>query len=237
MSTGVAIVIPVFDDAEALARLLSAIATWQLAPAELVVVAAGEDPVITKLCSSFGCRLIPGRANRGEQLDRGARHTVAPVIWFLHADAEPPADGLAAIMAAIEAGADGGCFRFEFQGPRTRTKRLLERFVGLRIRCGGIAYGDQGLFARRDVYVAAGGFRHQPLFEEVSLVRGLRKRRRFRVLEQPLRVATRRWERDGWWRRTWRNRRLALCYACGVPAERLAGSYHRHVSARPSPEP
>jgi rSAM/selenodomain-associated transferase 2 len=237
MGTGVAIVIPVFDDAEALAQLLPAIARWPLAPDEVVVVAAAEDSALTALCSRFACRLIRARANRGEQLDRGARQTTAPVLWFLHADAEPPGDGLAAIMAAIEGGADGGCFRFEFQGPRTRTKRVLERLVGLRIRCGGIAYGDQGLFARRDAYLAAGGFRHQPLFEEVSLVRGLRKRRRFRVLERPLRVATRRWVRDGWWRRSWRNRWLALCYACGVPAERLAAAYHRQVSAPPRPEP
>lgn len=236
MSTGIAVVIPIFDDAEAIARLLRAIASWPLAPDEIVVVAAAEDAALTALCNSFGCRLIRARANRGEQLDRGARHTTAPVVWFLHADAEPPDDGLAAIKAAIEAGVDGGCFRFEFQGPRTQTKRALERLVALRIRCGGIPYGDQGLFARRDAYLVAGGFRPQPLFEEVSLVRGLRKRGRFRVLKQPLRVATRRWDRDGWWRRTWRNRWLALCYACGVPAERLAESYHRHVSA-PSPEP
>jgi hypothetical protein len=101
--------------------------------------------------------------------------------------------------------------------------------VRLRVRLGGIPYGDQGLFMRRAAYAACGGFPHQPLFEEVELVRQLRRHGRFEVLEEPLRVSTRRWDRDGWWRRSLLNRWLALCYMAGVPAERLARGYHEGV--------
>lgn len=222
---GVAIVIPVHADTAELAALLARIAAWTVPPAEIVVAASEDSKALRELCAAAGARLLFSRASRGEQLDRGARATTAPLIWFLHADAEPPPSGPAHIEAAVAAGAAGGCFRFEFQGPRTATKRLLERLVALRVRLGGIAYGDQGLFARRDAYLAAGGFPHQPLFEEVSLVRGLRAQGRFAVLAEPVRVATRRWERDGWWHRSWHNRWLATCYACGVGATRLARSY------------
>jgi len=224
-STDIALVIPVHGDREALARLLGAMRAWPAAPAEIAVVAASEDDALRMLCAGARCRLLFASANRGAQLDHGARHTAAPVIWFLHADAEPPKNGLAAIAAAMAGGAAGGCFRFEFQGPPTATKRLIERLVALRVRCGGIPYGDQALFARREAYLAAGGFAHVPLFEEVALVRGLRRQGPFRVLAEPVHVATRRWERDGWWRRSWHNRWLALCYACGVAPERLARSY------------
>jgi rSAM/selenodomain-associated transferase 2 len=230
----IAIVIPVRDDREALVALLRRIAAWPTHPSELVVVAADDGVALREVCAATGCRVLVARANRGEQLDLGARATTASILWFLHADAEPPANGLAAIAEAIVDRIAGGCFRFEFQGPRTVTKRVLEWLVAVRVRCGGIAYGDQGLFAQRAAYIAAGGFPHQPLFEEVSLVRGLRRQGRFRVLDAPVRVATRRWERDGWWRRSWHNRWLALCYACGVASERLAQSYHRRVPAAKS---
>jgi rSAM/selenodomain-associated transferase 2 len=224
---GVAIVIPVRADTAELATLLGKIATWRTRPAEILVSASEDSAPLRKLCAAASAHVIVSRANRGEQLDRGARVATAPILWFLHADADPPADGLALIEGTVAAGAVGGCFRFEFQGPRTPTKRLLEWLVALRIRLGGIAYGDQGLFARRDAYLVAGGFPHQPLFEEVRLERVLRAQGRFRVLAAPMRVATRRWERDGWWRRSWHNRWLALRFACGTGAGRLARSYDR----------
>jgi rSAM/selenodomain-associated transferase 2 len=226
----VGIVIPVHADLDALGALLGRITAWRDRPAEIVVVAAESSTELLELCARSGCRLIQCRANRGEQLDRGARATAAPILWFLHADAAPPEAALTAIRSAVEAGAAGGCLRFAFQGPPTWGKRAIERLVALRLRFGGIPYGDQCLFAQRAAYLAAGGFAHEPLFEEVGLVRGIRQIGPFRVLTAPSGVATRRWDRDGWWRRTWHNRWLALCHACGVSAQRLAKSYHSRRS-------
>jgi rSAM/selenodomain-associated transferase 2 len=236
-NSAVGIVIPVHTDLEALRALLGRIGAWRDRPAEIVVVATESPTELAELCTRHGCRLLHCRANRGEQLDRGARASAAPILWFLHVDAAPPEQALAEIRAAVAAGAAGGCLRFAFQGPRAWYKNAIERLVALRIRCGGIPYGDQGLFAQRPAYLAAGGFRHEPLFEEVGLVRGIRQIGPFQVLTAPSGVATRRWDRDGWWRRTWHNRWLALCHACGVSAQRLAKSYDRRAQARTRAEP
>jgi rSAM/selenodomain-associated transferase 2 len=225
--SSIAIVVPVLDDNTALAALLGAIEAWPEQPAEIIVAAARPDSDVAALCRDVGARLVDADANRGQQLDLGARMASAYTLWFLHADAQPPATALRTIRAAIDAGAEGGCFRFAFQGRPTATKRVLAALVNLRVQLGGIAYGDQGLFARRDVYVAVGGFPHQPLFEEVAFVRALRARGHFRMLQHTLPVAPRRWERDGWWRRTWHNRWLATCYGCGVRVEHLAHAYRR----------
>ncbi len=226
MKHDVAVVVPVLGDVEALAQLLGGIEGWLGRPEEIIVVAGRSDPELTDLCREHGCRLVETHANRGAQLDCGARQARSSVLWFLHADVEPPHDGLEAIGSALALGAEGGCFRFAFQGQRTWYKRLLERFVSLRVALGGIPYGDQGIFLRREVYLHCGGFPHQPLFEEVRLVRRSRRRGKFRSLAPAVRVATRRWERDGWWSRTWRNRWLAMCNMLGVSPEKLAGAYH-----------
>jgi rSAM/selenodomain-associated transferase 2 len=226
-------IVPVLNDTAALARLLDAIGAWRGRPVEIVVVAGAPDPELAQLCRAGGIRCVEGPRNRGEQLDIGARETSAPVLWFVHADAELPPDALAHVTAAIDSGAESGCFAFAFQGPRTGTKALLERLVGLRIRLGGVAYGDQALFATREAYRACSGFSHQPLFEEVRLVRRLRRRGTFRALPQRVRVSARRWERDGWWRRTFHNRWLAICYMLGISAERLAGAYGQSKKAEP----
>ena len=220
---GIAVVIPVLGDAGELDALIERLTMQQ--PEEIIVVSGSANTEVVAICDRRACEYVEASANRGVQLDAGARRATAAVLWFVHADAEPPNDALAVITATIRDGAESGCFRFAFQGPATWFKRLLAQLVALRIRCGGMVYGDQGIFARREVYFAAGGFTEWPLFEEVRLVRGLRARGTFRVVPRALAVATRRWERDGWLKRTLHNRWLALRFALGGRPEALAASY------------
>ena len=223
----IAIVIPVLEDTAALRVLLERTRSWALQPAELIVVSADSSRQVQELCLEHDCRHVASVSCRGTQLDRGAGNATADILWFLHADAEPHSDSLGEISQAVERGADGGYFRFLFLGKRTWWKALLERLINLRTRVGGIPYGDQGIFVRRKTYFEAGGFTHQPLFEEVVLVRNLRRRGHFLALALPIGVAARRWERDGWWYRSLTNRALAIRYLLGVPAERLAEHYQQ----------
>jgi rSAM/selenodomain-associated transferase 2 len=224
-ATGIAVVIPVLGDDAELARLLPLLRRQR--PAEIVVVSGRADARAAALSREHACTYLETAANRGVQLDAGARAAAAPALWFLHADSAPPGDALQAIDAALRSGAESGYFRFAFQGQATWRKRLLAFLVALRVRCGGMVYGDQGVFVRRDVYLDCGGFAPQPLFEEARLIRRLRARGTFRALPQALGVATRRWERDGWWRRTLHNRWLAIRFMLGGRPEALAASYRR----------
>lgn len=237
MSPSIDVVVPVLADTPALRGLLDRIAGWRMRPDHVIVVAAEADATLRALCAETDalevpCRLVEGPATRGIQLDLGAHASDADIVWFLHADAAPPEGALEAIAGAVAAGSESGCFRFAFSGEPTWRKRLIARLVDLRVALGGMVYGDQGLFARRDAYLAAGGFATTPLFEEVPLVHALRRRGTFRALRLALPVATRRWERDGWWHRSLGNRWLAICYMLGVPPERLARRYEESGRAR-----
>jgi len=223
---GIAIIIPVLDDAVALRKLLDEIGRWADQPAEILIVAGDDDPTVDALSGARNCRRIRSRASRGVQLDDGARATEARTLWFLHADAEPSPTALTTIERARAGGAEAGYFRFRFSGPRSWRKSLSEALVALRLRCGGVPDGDQGLWVDRAAYEACGGFAREPLFEEVRLVRQLRARGHFVCLDEPIGISPRRWERDGWWLRSGRNRLLALGFALGVPAARLARRYY-----------
>jgi rSAM/selenodomain-associated transferase 2 len=231
----IAIVIPVLGDALYLAELLPQLRRQY--PAEVAVVTGRADAAVAALCRAHDCRYVEAAANRGIQLDAGARVTTSPVLWFVHADAAPPPDALQAIAAALRSGADSGCFRFAFQGPERWYKRLLAWLVALRVRCGGMVYGDQGIFVVRARYLECGGFAPLPLFEEVRLVKRLRSRGTFRMLPQALGVSTRRWERDGWLRRTAQNRWLALRFMLGAPAASLAARYRSLLPSEPEHRP
>lgn len=227
--SSIAIIVPVLDDAVALQRLLHIVRHWSAQPEEIIVVDGDDDVAIETLCREYGCQRLRTEPCRGAQLDAGARAASAELLWFVHADATPYDISLAAIRTARAAGAEAGYFRFEFDGARNWRKRIIETFVRLRTLCGGIPYGDQGLWIARDAYRDCKGFPHEPLFEEVRLVHCLKARQPLAALEEPLGVSARRWEREGWWARSAKNRLLALGHALGIPPARLAARYYRDM--------
>lgn len=225
MASSIDIVVPTLRDAQALRTLLPRL--QQMRPHRVLVVAGEHDEDEARCCAEQGAEYIVATPCRGEQLDTGAHASAASVLWFLHADAAPELDSLVAIGHALDAGADGGYFKFRFADTRrTLAVRALEAGINLRCRWG-IPYGDQGIFAERSAYFGAGGFPHQPLFEEVALVRALRNRGSFVGLPTPLGVSARRWRRDGWLRRTAQNRWLALRYSLGASPATLAAAYRK----------
>jgi hypothetical protein len=88
-----------------------------------------------------------------------------------------------------------------------------------------LPYGDQGLFTTRAVFDALGGYREMPLMEDVDFVRRLTKQGPVIELPLKLRTSARRWERDGWFRRSLRNAALVTLYFLGVSPRRLARWY------------
>jgi hypothetical protein len=187
-------------------------------------VDGGGSEECRRLCEIRGAHYIEAAPCRGIQLDAGARRCTNDVLWFLHADNQPAPDSTNHIHHHLGLAYDGGFFSFRFLGRRTLTKSLLEFGINLRTRFG-IPYGDQGIFMRRGVYEQSGGFAPIPLFEEVDLIKNMRKNFRFGATGIDIGISPRRWERDGWLKRSLHNRYLALAYLLGIPAEKLARQY------------
>jgi GT2 family glycosyltransferase len=128
--------------------------------------------------------------------------------------------------ATARGGLVGGWFRFALDTPRWQA-RIIERLVAFRVRAWKLPYGDQGLFVRRDVFTRLGGYREWPLMEDVEFVRRLRRAGPVAELPVVLTTSARRWERDGWFRRSARNLVLVSLYFAGVSPARLARWYGR----------
>lgn len=228
--SSISIVIPVYGDSAPLTEILEQLESPPDSADEVIIVDGAADEDCRRLCADHGCLYLTTAAGRGKQLDAGARRARGDVIWFLHADCRPPPTASWFIRHAIHDGAIGGYFRFRFTGRTTWYKRLLAGLINLRCRIG-IPYGDQGLFILRSHYMKSGGFPDLPLFEEVPLVKAARRSGRFVQLAATIGVSPRRWERDGWCRRTIENRLLALGYAAGISPATLARRYYARHSA------
>ncbi len=232
ISQSISVIVPCYHDESRLRRLLGQMGSLPCRPKEILVIDAADSPECRALCQEYGTIHLPSTPCRGRQLRAGADRARGTILWFLHADVRLSGDPLTAMTRVLAKGAVGGYFRFRFDGPRSWQTTLLEKAIALRSHFG-IPYGDQGLFMTRETYFLSGGHAPWPLFEEVPLVQRLRRIGRFSALREVLLVDPRRWIQEGWWRRTWRNRSLALFFALGVSPERLAVHY-QHRSLRHS---
>ena len=234
----ISLIIPCYRDEACLADLLASLRQLPSATTDalqIIVVDGANNPACRELCQQFDALWLAAAPCRGEQLRLGAANASHCLLWFLHADAQLEGDPLPAVRAALNSGATGGYFAFRFAGPGCWQGRLIEHLTNWRTR-SGIPYGDQGLFVRAAAYQQAGQHSPWPLFEEVALIRGLRRQGALVQLKHGLRVDPRRWQRDGWWWRSLRNRLFALAHRLGVPASTLARRYGPATIPEKAPE-
>jgi rSAM/selenodomain-associated transferase 2 len=226
----ITLVIPVLNDAAALATLMP---TLPVDPAlEIIVVDGGEagDPVLSALHERYsGVRWMRSVRGRAAQMNHGARHARGRWLVFLHADTRLGTSWMDALRRVDKQPRTvGGSFCFALDSP-ARWARWIEWGVRIRVRLFGLAYGDQALFVRRTVFEELGGYRELPLMEDVDFIRRLRRYGHLEHTEVPAITSARRWERDGWFRRTVDNTLLVVLFFFGCPPERLARHYHREV--------
>jgi rSAM/selenodomain-associated transferase 2 len=226
MARSLSIVIPALDEAANLARVLPTLVAREPAAEVLVVDGGSADDSRAAVARVPSVRWLSGPRGRARQMNAGARAARGDVLLFLHADTVLPDGAGAAILAALtDPGAAGG--RFDV---RLDSRRPLLALVGWlmnrRSRLTGICTGDQGIFVRRTVFEALGGYPDIPLMEDVELSRRLK--RRGRLVALPLRVVTsaRKWEREGVVRTIVLMWGLRLLYALGVSPARLHRCYY-----------
>ena len=204
MRVSVTVIVPVFHDTEALTRTLDATDFGQ---AQVIVAATLEDRAALAAVRAARPDLdwVEAERGRARQMNAGAAAAEGRWLIFLHADTRLPAQWREAIARAdTDPDVDAGCFRFALDSA-SAAARAIEFGVRLRVRAFNLPYGDQAIFVRRDRFEAIGGYTDVPIMEDVDLVRRLGLGRPSGWLfRSPLPAVTsaRRWEQEGWIRRT-----------------------------------
>ena len=221
------VIIPVLDDTSALTTALDTVR--RSAAVEVLVVNGGQhDGAFAALerCHPdvLWVRSPPGR---GRQMNVGASRARGAWLVFLHADTQLPAGWLDELESAWrDPVIVGGSFRLRLDSG-SRWARAIEHGVAARVRWFNLPYGDQAIFVRHDVFESLGGYRELDLMEDVEFVRRLRKAGRLYHSALSVVTSARRWERDGWIRRSAENFALLVLYSLGVSPRYLAWQYQR----------
>lgn len=237
------IIVPCYRDERHLNSLLVQLTSGAIVPYEILVIDAASDEECKKLCDEwqpeFSIRRHASKPCRGKQLLEGAQSASGDVLWFLHADTIIDLKAMQQVILCIQQGVVAGYFQFHFDRQHVENDKrciatCIEKLTQWRNRWGGI-YGDQGIFVTRAAYFTCGGHSAAPLFEEVPLIKALRKNHTLAEIPTGLSVDPRRWQKDGWIIRSLRNRLFALLHMMGVPESTLA-KYYSHFRLKRQPD-
>lgn len=221
--TKVSVVIPTLNEARSIGATLDAVSQVS-GRVEVIVVDGGSDDETREIACSLGAKVITSERGRGAQMHRGTRAAQADVLWFLHADTIVPADSVDLIIEALDdIQAVAGNFVVRFDGPGSATRFMTWLYPQLRRL--GLFYGDSAIFVRREAYERVGGFKPFPIFEDLDLMKRLRKQGRVVHLPAVVVTSSRRFEGRSFPLTFTRWAVLQLLYWLGTEPRALARLY------------
>jgi glycosyltransferase involved in cell wall biosynthesis len=228
--------------------VISEIAVSQTTISQIIVSDGGStDGTADWVRAQPDLILVNSARGKGPQLNAGAARATGDVLLFLHADCAISQAALNALRSAMNHSAHsgsqvstakpsastfaasnlsgpktvGGAFYLRFAESRPRSLRLVAWGINLRARLRGTATGDQGIFVRKAVFDSIGGAPDWPLFEDVELVRRIKRAGKFVVFKTPVTVSGRRYIEHGVFHTALLIYSLRFAYWLGVPPQRL----------------
>ena len=230
---GIAVIIPVLNEEEALPSLLEGL--WSLDFEEIFLVDGGSQDrtvAIAQKCietsTHMNCQILSAPRGRAAQMNVGAAQAKTDILIFLHADTQlPDAANQKIESAMVNPNVVGG--RFDVRFPQDRGYAwVVSRMMNIRSRWSGVCTGDQAIFVRRRVFESMGGFADMPLMEDLEFSRRLKRQGTVMALKDTVTTSFRRWEQHGPLRTIFRMWTLRLLYWIGWNPQRLH-QYYSHV--------
>lgn len=199
----ISVIIPTLNEERSIERTLRNIVERQQEANVEVIVADGGSVDQTQSIAARYAQVITCPQGRANQLNAAATHANGDILFFVHADMELPPYTISKICEKVfNEGYDGGGFSNVFSN-HNRLIKSLGRTLNLRFWDNDHSrnttfFGDNGIFVKRTVFEAMGGFREIPIMEDYDFSRRLAQNyRSVRILNPKLIVSPRRHEVTG----------------------------------------
>lgn len=226
----ISVIIPCFNEEQNIADTLSFINQQSLGVAvETIVVDGGSTDQTLAIAARSSARILKSpRKGRAAQLNFGAQHARATLLFFLHADSKPPIGFLQYLINTADRGWDAACFRLKFDDSHwfLRANAWFTRF-----NVNSFRFGDQGLLVRKPYFEAIGGYREELIvLEDQDIVRRLRRSgARFKVLSKPMMTSARKYRQNGIFKLQWTFFLIWLNFRLGRSQKELVALYKRRI--------
>jgi len=104
--------------------------------------------------------------------------------------------------------------------------RLLAKFINLRSKVTLVPYGDQVIFVKSVFFKKIGGFKDIEIMEDIEFMRRIKKLNiPIVIVPEKVYTSSRRWEKEGILRCTFRNWTIRLLYYLGIHPKKIVKFY------------
>ncbi len=229
MKEQISIIIPVLNEAATITRLIKHLKQQAFGLIyEIIVVDGGSDDDTCAFAKAEGAKVLSSPAGRAKQMNYGAKHASAPILYFLHADSFPPRHYDRYIVEEVKKGNPAGCFRMCFDHSHwwLRLAGWLTQFSWR--ACRG---GDQSQFISASLFEQVGGFDESYIiYEDNDLINKLYARNTFVVINKKLTTSARRYDDNGIWRLQYHFWTIYVKKWFGASPDSLYQYYKRNIS-------
>jgi rSAM/selenodomain-associated transferase 2 len=167
---------------------------------EIIVVDGGSNDETCKIAASQGAKVVHcNERSRAAQMNEGARHAIAEVLHFVHADTIVPAEYGDKMMHAIHAGWEMGNFRYDFDKPGKLLAMNAYFTKYSWLVCQG---GDKTFFIKKDLFFELGAYdTYWTIMEEYDFVKKASKAG-YKIITLPEKcvVSARKYDNNSWLR-------------------------------------
>ncbi len=226
----VSIVVPVYNEHAYLQKHENKFADWQCDGVELIFVDGGSNDATATYLDAHGYHVLHSAPGRAKQMNAGAAHSRGQVLWFLHVDTTLPC-AMSVLLPHIQTalGHEGCAGSWGFFCIQLDCSQWIFRAIAAgingRSKIFHVASGDQGIFVKREIFEAWGGFADIPLMEDIEFSRRAKRRAKPSILAQTLTTSARRWQSRGVLKTILLMWGIQLAYKCGVSPVRLQSWY------------
>lgn len=225
----ISIIIPTYNEEETLDDLLPYLKkNAGTSIHEIIITDGGSSDDTPSIAKKHKVKLVQcPRKGRAAQMNEGAKEASGSFFYFLHADTLPPKNFAKHITRTIRRGCPCGCFRLRFDDPHPALQ-LYGWFTRLPLTL--FRFGDQSLFVQSELFQRVGGFDESlTVMEDQKIVRELKKKSRFKVIEAPVITSARRYKTNGEIRLQSVFTLIVLLYYLGASQETLVHIYQAFI--------
>ncbi|MES2111236.1 MAG: TIGR04283 family arsenosugar biosynthesis glycosyltransferase [Bacteroidota bacterium] len=221
----VSIIIPVFNEAENISKLIRYLTSfgYDSLPEIIVVDGGSTDDTLLNAKDAGAEAVISSEKGRAAQMNFGASLAKGDLLYFVHADTLPPETYITDIADAIKAGYDMGRYlsTYDSKSWLLKINALLSKLDTF----GGMG-GDQTLFITKDLFQHTGGFDGaMKIMEEFEFCARARKLGKYKIIHKPVLISARKYDTNGWFTVQKANYTIVRMYQKGASQESMVLRY------------
>ena len=216
----ISIITPIYNESSKIGIFLQELENLSGDFEVLFADGGSTDETVSKIPDAY--RVIPCGKGRAVQMNTAAKEASGDYLWFVHCDSRIPEDGIQQIE---HSGADFGCFHigFDYDGPFVGCNTFMSN---RRAIMDHIAFGDQGIWIKRDLFLAQGGFPELPIMEDYEFSRQMKAQKiRLKVLPGRIITSGRRYQTNHPLKTMWSMIWLRHLYRRGMDIHEIARRY------------